>query len=359
MPIFSKKINSFGIDFSDTVIKTAQLEDRDGKIGLVGLGRYVIPSGIIEDGEILKPQVLADSIKEACRASKPNPIKSKFVIYSIPETKGFIRVMRIPFAEGNDLAAAVFSEAEQIFPINLEEAYIDWEILSPDSAHDGFLNVLVAAVPQKIVDSYSEVMRMAGLKPVAAEIESIAITRSLVNENLSKKPVLIIDLGRDRTGFIIFKSPAVQFTASIPVCGKELNKSIAKKFGVTEEEAEAIKNKCGVSMEGDCAEVYQSMDSSFREMTGYINKLLGYYRDHYRNEEEISKVIICGGEAKMEGVSALLSMKIKKEVENGNPWINIILSDLKEIPPISRSESLVFVTVLGLALRGLRENSYL
>jgi type IV pilus assembly protein PilM len=359
MSLFQKNIKPFGLDFSDTAIKMAQFEgDANGHLHLIGLGRHIIPTGVIEDGEILNSEALASFIKEACKACQPNPIKSKFVIYSIPETKGFIRVIKVPFAEGNDLVNLVFAEAEQVFPISLDEAYVDWEVLG-GSADNKMLEVLVAAVPQKFVDSYAEVMKKAGLRPVAAEIESIAITRSLVNEKLSKKPILIIDLGKDRTGFIIFKSPAVQFTASIPVCGKELNAAIAKKFGITEDEAEVMKNKCGVSTEGDCAEVYQAMDYSLREMTGYINKLLGYYRDHYKDEDEISKVIICGGEARMDGIGSLLSMRIKKEVENGNPWINVIVSELKEIPPIPRSESLVFVTVLGLALRGASENSYI
>lgn len=358
--MFQKKISPFGLDFSDTVIKVAQLKsDNSEHVSLVGIGRHIIPAGIIEDGEILNPEALVGFIKEACKVCKPNPIKSKFVVFSIPETKGFIRVVKVPFAEGNDLVNSIFAEAEQVFPINLDEAYVDWEILPTESGSDKKLDILVAAVPQKIVDSYSEVMKIAGFKLVAAEIESIAITRSLVNEKLSRKPILIIDLGKDRTGFIIFKSPAVQFTASIPICGRELNRVIAKKFGITEDEAETIKDRCGVGTEGDCAEVYQAMNYSLKEMTGYINKLLGYYRDHYKDEDEISKVIICGGEARMEGIGSLLSYRIKKEVENGNPWINIVSSDLKEIPPISRGDSLAFVTVLGLALRGLGENSYM
>lgn len=351
MPVFNDNLNPFGLDLSDRAIKVAQLKKKKEKLNLYGYNREELPEGIIEDGEIKKPEELAEFIKDALAKSKPNSIKSKFVIYSIPETKGFIRVIKIPHAEKDNLESAVFSEVEQLFPISIDESYIDWQVLSSEEGK-GF-EILIAAVPQSVVDSYSEVLRMAGLKPIAAEIESIAISRSLINEKLSQKPTLIIDLGKDRTGFIIFKPPTVQFTASIPVCGKELNNAISKKLGVSAKEAEKLRDSCGLSVKDDCERVYRAMEHNLNEMVGYIDRLLVYYREHYKDGIDISKVIVCGGESRMVGVSSFLSLRIKKEIEKGNPWINIMPAETREIPPISRNDSLIFVTVLGLALRGV------
>jgi Tfp pilus assembly PilM family ATPase len=88
-------------------------------------------------------------------------------------------------------------------------------------------------------------------------------------------------------------------------------------------------------------------------MIRYISKLINYYKEHYKEESDIAKVVICGGEAKIPGMSSFLSLRIKKEVEKGNPWINIISSEKKNALPVSRNDSMVFVTVLGLALRGV------
>lgn len=354
MSIFNDKINPFGLDLSDRAVKVAQLGEKNGKLFLRGCYRENIAAGIIEEGEIKDPQALVRCIKSALAKAAPQPIRSKFVIYSIPETKGFIRVITIPKNREEDLEGAVFEEVEQLFPVSLEESYLDWQVLE-GSGGDEDLQVLVAVVPQLVVDSYSEVLRMAGLHPVAAEIESIAIARSLINEKVSQKPTLIIDLGKDRTGFIIYKSPTVQFTASIPVCGVQLNRAIAAHFEVSEEEAEKIKYSCGLSTRGECRKVYDAMGTSLNEMMEYIDRLLGYYHEHFPGEADIAKVIVCGGEARMKGMSSLLSLKIKKEIEKGNPWVNIISSP-QEIPAISRNDSLVFVTVLGLALRGIEKD---
>ncbi len=352
MSIFNKQLETFGLDLSDRSIKVAQFKKKRDKLKLYAFGRSDVPEGLIVNGEIQDEFEVAKLIKKTLENANLNSIKSKFVIYSIPEPKGFIRVMTIPFTEESEIEQVIMYEAEQLFPIDLDEAYMDWQILFSDKKE---MKVIVAVVPMALVDSYSSVMKSAGLKPVAAEIESIAITRSLISKSQSPRPILVIDLGKDRTSFIIFKYPAVQFTASIPVCGNEFITAIAKKLKINEKKAEEIKMKCGLNFKGDCKEVFKAIQPSLYEMIRYINKLTSYYRDHFDLSGDISKVIICGGESKMAGMSSFLSLQVKKEIEKGNPWINVISGEDKEIPPISREDSLVFVTVLGLAIRGVNE----
>jgi len=352
MSIFNKKLETFGLDLSDRSIKVAQFKKRNDRLKLFSYGRCDVPEGLIVNGEIKDELEVAKLIKKTLATANINPIKSKFVIYSIPEPKGFIRVITIPFTEKENIEQTVMYEAEQLFPIDIEESYIDWQILSSNEKE---LKVIVAVVPMILVDSYSDVMKSADLSPVVAEIESISITRSLISNKKSPRPILVVDLGKDRTSFIIFKYPAVQFTASIPVCGNEFITAISKKLNISEQKAEEVKFKCGLNFQGECKEVFKAMQPSLYEMIRYINKLTSYYKEHFDLNGDISKVIICGGESKMVGLSSFLSLQIKKEIEKGNPWINITFKEGKEIPPISREDSLVFVTVLGLAIRGVKE----
>jgi len=352
MPIFNNNLNAFGLDLSDRSIKVAQLKKNGEKISLYSYGREDIPEGLIVGGEIKNEEEAAKLIKKTLLRAKPNPIKSKLVIYSIPEPKGFIQVVKIFNSQKDDIEQAIKYEAEQLFPVDISESYLDWQIISSENDK---INAIVAVAPKLLVDSYSSVMAAAGLKPIAAEIESIAITRSLIRENQSSKPILIIDLGRDRTNFIIFKNPAVQFTASIPICGEEFTKAISENLGISKSKAEKMKEKCGLTFEGECRSVFKAIQPSLYEMIKYINKLTYYYKDHFKLNEDIVKVIICGGEAKMSGMSSFLSLEIKKEIEKGNPRVNITAQKNKETPPISRDSSLVFVTVLGLALRGIKD----
>jgi len=378
MSIFNNNLNTFGLDLSDRTIKVAQLRRNGDKLKLAGYNREEIPEGIIMNGEIKKGDELAKIIKKTVSESKPRPISAKFVVYSIPETKGFIRVIRLPEVKKENMVREIAEKSEQFFPISIKDSYFDWQVLLQETKNKE-VEVLVAAAPQEIIDSYSKVFKKAGLEPVAAEIESIAIARSLINQRQSSRPVLIIDLGKDRTSFIIFKKPVIQFTASIPICGNEFNKAIAKEFSVSTDEAEKIKLECGLNRQKRSSRAYKAMLPSLVELVKYISKLLDYYQEHFspefyseiqgeslelkkssrlaeKDSFPISKVIVCGGEAKIPGMDFYLSLQIKKEIERGNPWVNIISSDSDEIPPISREDSLVFVTVLGLAMREVGEH---
>ncbi|NOQ68333.1 hypothetical protein GQ568_02745, partial [Patescibacteria group bacterium] len=174
MSIFKNNLSAFGLDLSDRSIKVAQFKKKGEKISLYSYGRENISEGLIVNGEIKNEEEVAKLIKKTLLNAKPNPIRSRFVIYSIPEPKGFIRVVQIPRSKKDDIEQAVRYEAEQLFPIDINEAYVDWQILPADN--DKMLKIIVAVVPRLLVDSYSSVAEEAGLKPVAAEIESIPIT---------------------------------------------------------------------------------------------------------------------------------------------------------------------------------------
>jgi Tfp pilus assembly PilM family ATPase len=73
-----------------------------------------------------------------------------------------------------------------------------------------------------------------------------------------------------------------------------------------------------------------------------------------QEQKKIKKIILCGGGANLQGLPDFLTKALKAEVAVGNPWVNILSSDSKEIPALSFQDSLGYTTALGLALRGIR-----
>ncbi len=162
MSLFNSNLNAFGLDLSDRSIKVAQLRKKGGKTEIYAYGREDMPEGLIEDGEIKDEERVAEFIKKALSKSRPNPIKSEFVVYSIPEPKGFIRVVELPQMEEEDVDDAIRCEAEQLFPIDIDESYMDWQILPSDNNGNKMMKILVATVPNQLVDSYSSVLKKSG-----------------------------------------------------------------------------------------------------------------------------------------------------------------------------------------------------
>ncbi len=361
MDFLNLKPEAFGLDISDLCLRIAKLQkNRDGFV-LVSYNEVAIPAGIIRDGEIKKEKELVEIIKKAVSGVKLKKLNSKYVIASLPEEKAFLQVIQMPSLLPEDLKSAVIYEAENYIPLPIEEVYMDSQAVQPVKDHLDHQDVLIAALPRKTVDPYVNVLKMAGLKPLALEIESLAIARALIENEISNNPTLIIDLGASRTSFIVFSGYALRFTSSIPVSSQEFTEAIARTLPVDLEKAEKLKTTYGLETKAtqEGGQVFDALIPPLTDLIEQIKKCLAYYQTHSSHEhllphhQNIEKILLCGGGANLKGLPDFLSRQLSLPVQQGNPWINIS-SDHNNDKTLSFDKSLGYATVLGLALRGVK-----
>lgn len=358
------KPKTFGLDISDLSLKIIQLEKKGENFKLASFGETVIRPGVIKCGEIKKEDILVDLIKKAISEVKGKKIKTKYVIASLPEEKAFLQVIQMPCLAEEDLKSAVIYEAENYIPLPIEEVYLDYQIISPASDSLDHLDILIAALPKKTVDPYLNCLKKAGLKPLALEIESISIARALIEKEISNFPVLIIDLGATKTGFIIFSGSSLRFTFFIPVCSQEMTDSIARVLKVSPVKAEKLKLQYGLETKGtpEGGEVFESLIPPLTDLIEQIKKYFSYYQTHTSHEhlppdgKNIGKILLCGGGANLKGLPNFLSRELKLPVRLGDSWVNVLARTRKETLGLSGGEVLKYTTAIGLALRGFKEN---
>lgn len=375
MSFLTLKPEAFGLDISDLSLKIAQLIKRKGKfLTLASFGEAEIKPGIIKEGEIRDEKKLAEVIKEAIKKIKGEKLRTKYVVTSLPEEKAFLQVIQMPKMTEEDLKSAVIYEAENYIPLPIEEVYLDYQIVPPVYNHLDHLDLLIAALPKKTIDPYLFSLRLAGLCPLAFEIESQAISRALIKKETSTSPILLIDLGATRTSFIIFSGYSLRFTSSISVSSRNFTEIIAKNLGVNFSEAERLKIKYGLEEKikleiGDRktekkkerSKIFEALIPALVDLVQQIKRHLDYYRTHASHEhlppngKGVSKILLCGGGANLKGLTEFLSLELKLPVELGNPWINILSEGEKINSKISFLESLKYTTAFGLALRGIKK----
>jgi type IV pilus assembly protein PilM len=361
MEFLSLKPKAFGLDISDLSLKFLMLKKRGKKFSVVSFGESQIEPGIIEGGEIKDEEKLAKIVKEATKK-----VKTKYVVACLPEEKAFLQVIKMPIMSEEDLKSAIVFEAENYIPLPVSEVYLDCEIIPPVYNHLDHLDVLLAAIPKRTTDPYLRVLKKAGLKPIAFEIESLAIARALIKDQTTTYPVLIIDLGGTRSSFIIFAGKSVRFTTSIPVSGIHFTELIAKNLKISFEKAEKLKIIHGLkeglkiklgektTLEKVKGKIFEALIPALVDLVQQIKKYIDYYQAHAYlsglppNGKRIHKVILCGGGANLKGLKEFLELELKIPVEIGNPWINT--GEVKNFP---KEKSLSFATAIGLALRGI------
>ena len=244
--LLGMKPRGFGLEVEDRSLKVFQIEKK-GKNGFrfVTCGLRNMRRGIVQHAEVLDSEALAGEIKELLKATKPRPIRNKFVVLSVPETKSFVRVISIPRMDRKEAHEAVKWETEANIPVSVDSVYLDWQVVGPGK--DGSDEVLVTAVSREVVEKYSEAMRRANLEILTVEIDIIATVRSLTSfGDLEKEPAMIVDLGEEITSLAIAKNQVPYFTSSIPVCGRGFTDALQKGLGVSFEKAEDFKKRYGL-----------------------------------------------------------------------------------------------------------------
>lgn len=347
---------AFGLDISDSSIKFAKLKKRRGSLALANFGEMPLEPGVVEGGEIKDSEALVKVLRSI--VSKAGG--SRYAVCSLPEEKAFLQVIQMPKMTPEELNQAVRFEAENYIPLPIEKMYLDFQQVEPVADHLDHSDVLLVAFPRVIADNYVSCLRRAGFRPIALETESLAISRAVVKNGVSDRPLLILDLGETRTGFMIFSGYSLRMAVSIPISGRALSLAVSRELKVDFKKAEELKIKHGLQSKKDKVgrQVFDALVPALTSLTEEVKKYLDYYQSHETHEhlgpdKKIMSLILCGGGANLKGLDSFLASELKLQVSLGNPWVNILPEPLKEIPELKYKDSLRYTTALGLALRGL------
>jgi type IV pilus assembly protein PilM len=362
---FSKK-PAFGLDLSDLSLKIIQLKRKGKELALASYAKKAMPAGLIQGGEIKKEKEVTAILKQALTEVKGEPLRTKRVICNLPEEKVFVRVIQLPRMKKEEIDQAIRWEAEAHIPLSIDEVYLDWQIIKPLKNHLDHFDVLIAAAPKTLINSYLIVLKNSGLQPIAFEPESVAVVRSLIKKDEGLRPILIVDLGATGTNFVIFSALAIRFTAHIAISGQLFAQAIMEKLGVSQTQAEQLKIKLGLDKivkikvkEGKSSEehgkVYQALEPLLNDLVKQIQDYISFYHEHATHvhgpDGAITQVLLCGGDSLLNNLPSFLSSKLNLPVKLGNPWINIYSTPPKKILGVSYRKSLTYTTALGLALR--------
>jgi len=362
-PLFSKQKPIFGLEITNSTLRLMQLQQEQGSFYTSAFAKKDLPKGVVNDSQVLNPGKLADIITKAMKSPDFGKFEGQFAVASVPESKSFVRVISLPKMSEAEAKEAVPFEAEQYIPVSIDQVYLDFLILPKKSTSDGKMNALISATPKNIVDSYVEVLKQAKIKPLAMEVESEAIARCLIPEKKRNEPTLIVDIGHTQTSIIIYDEKTLQFTSSVPVAGASFTSQIAQKLSISQDEAEKLKVQVGIDLRKDERNLRQILEPQIHSIIEAINNAINFYKEHSTGSREVKTVYLSGGGSRLRSLPEYMDTELRKMrgttigrmVSIGDPWVNVFSGKMKKVPPISKSDSITFATVIGLALRGFEE----
>lgn len=334
---------SFGLDISEESIKFTELISTKNGIRLGRYGERVVPAGVIESGKIKDLKKL-----EAILTSLRKEEKIKSVRVSMPEEQVYLFRIYLDKEGLSDVREGIEFSLEEHIPIPAQDVVFDYEILSEDSKN---LYIQVAAIPKNVIENYLLAFENSGMSVIFFELEAQALARSIVKEG-DMETYMIVDFGKKRTGISIVSCGVLMFTSTIDVGGVVLSNVIQKSFKITFEEAEKMKQKYGLGRDSENKEMFSVLLNGVSVLRDEISRhILFWYtnKEENRPRQPIKKLILCGGDSNLIGLTDYLSVSLKIKAETANVWINIGDTQ-KYIPEMNLEQSLSYATAVGLAL---------
>lgn len=368
--MFSKN-TYLGLDISDLSAKAVQFKASKKAPRIASFGSTELPAGLVEAGEIKNPKELGTLIKNMLNEMKGEKIKTNYVGCALPEEKSFIRLVSLPLMSEKEINEAIRWAAEAEIPLKLDELYINWQLIEKyaqdsNNSAEKHMDVLLTACPKYIVDSYVSFLKDLRLIPVLMEVESSLVMKSIINSQLETplNPVLIVDIGDNRTNLIIFNGKTLYFTSTISIAGNTVTDVLAKALNVDFKQAEKIKIDMGLDKESQNGQVFDALVPSVSALAEEIKRVLKYYQEHpehihAQEQINITKIIICGGGALLKGITTYLKTALGLEVELGDPWVNFKpaarnpntkAAQAYKLPIIHKEISLNYTTAIGLTI---------
>lgn len=342
-----------GIDIGTSSVKVVELKKKTGEIKLSTYGEFRKPLSPDRAGPLQTSslKLLEEEVAQIIRSIKTEAqLKFRKAAMSLPVFSSFFTTITLPPMPPEEVANAISFQARQYIPVPIPEVVLDWSILKPIEAEKRPQNiqVLVVAVPNEIVNRYVRIAELSDIELAALEVETFGLVRALIKQNESN--FLVIDFGANSTNVSIIQRKSIRFSHSLDLSSTGFTKLISQSLDINFRRAEELKKEQGLKGEEEnivAPVILPLIDKIIFD----IKKIVANFRRKQSEEFNIEKVIITGGMANLPGLKDYLSEKIEKEVEIGDPFLEIktppILSPLlKEIGPS-------FAVAIGLAMREL------
>lgn len=346
---------AFGLDIGDLSLKLAQLRRERSLFGqphfqTTDIRTVALPPGLIVNGEIQQPELVRRKLLRLLgKDGGVKPIRAPWVVADLPEPKTFLKLIDIEGPAAGVTEEDVIYQTRKHLPYEVEETYLDWQIVSPPDEQK-MTHVLVGAAPKVIADSYTYLLESVGLNIIALEIEGMSIVRSLItrSKDYQGEARAILDLGATRSSLIIYDQGSIQFSTSFNFSGEIMTIAIGQALHLDYAEAERLKIQNGLNHDPANPRYSTVVAGLINGLVTDIERTFDFYKDRFKETNPITHITMCGGLANLKNLDAVLSNKLKIGAAPGNTWKNIMT---KDISAEQRQRGSSLVSALGLALR--------
>ena len=355
MSAFFRRTKSLvGLDIGSSAVKAVELRQAASGYKVAAIGSEPVPPHCIVDGAIVDSGAVADVIRQVF---EKNNFKATEVVGSLSGNAVIVKKIVLPQMTEEELAEAIYWEAEQYIPFDIQDVNLDYHMLAagPDDAdRDTMAVLLVAAKKEKIAD-YTGVISQAGRVPVVVDVDAFALQNAYeANYGIDlARVVVLVNAGASAININIIEGGQSLFTRDISIGGNAYTEALQKELSLSFEKADLVKR--GVPVEGARTD---DVDPIIRTVTETLLLEIERTFDFFKAtaaSDRIDELVVSGGAAGIDGFNQAFEARFNLPVTAFDPFRQIAF-DTSKFSAERRAELAPTIAVaVGLALRQVND----
>lgn len=332
-----------GLDAGASNIKIIELKEKKGRFALKNIAIAPMPANVIVDGMVLDHGGASTAVKNCLSGIKKY---NKDCAIGLRGRDVVVKRISVPWSgQGNFLETFLWG-AEQYVGIKADRASFDAQLINYDKEKNIADTVVAAAYRDKVADCIA-MTKMAGLKPIVADIEALALVNLITAmKNKQTHVNALLDIGHDCTNIIFYENGYVDMIKSLPKGIKYLMEELAQDMDCDMDKvALSIRDRQFMGNDVDAQAASMSFGSS---LGAEIETAIEIYMSERRKEPV--DFYACGAGAYIPDVLEQVEIAMKVSIKRLNPFEFIDISEQHK-PIIEQAGACTFAVASGLAMR--------
>ncbi|HEX4490645.1 MAG TPA: type IV pilus assembly protein PilM [Acidimicrobiia bacterium] len=295
---------------------------------LVAFGQVALARDVMREGEIVDPEGVTSAI---ARLRTELGLRRARVRVGLASPRLIVRQVEMPVMTREELAGALRFQAQELIPIPLDEAVIDFAILGTveNDAGESVMQVLLAAAHSATVTRLVDAVEGAGLGVESVDLVPLALIRALghaVSDNGSGAEG-IVSFGGGVTCVVVHENGIPRFVRVLGSGGRELTDAVSAGLELPFETAESVKRQVGNVSDDVVARARLALERPLAAVLDEVRSSLDYYRNQ-PGAARLLRVVTTGGGALLPGLVDRLSTLVGLPVQMAEPRAQLTVGDI-------------------------------
>ena len=346
MALFGKKQKPLiGLDIGSSAVKAVELKKTKEGYELTSVGLEPLSPETVVDGAIIDALSVSSAIDRIYQSQK---IKTKDVATSVSGHSVIIKKITLPLLEEDELYDQVYADAGQYIPFDIADVSLDYQVLEPTPAGDGY-EVLLVAVKRDKINNYQSALIGRSLALVDVDAFALQNTFEVNYEPDPAATVALLNIGASVMNINIVRGGVPLFTRDVSVGGNQYTDALQKELELSFEDAENLKR--GQAVAGVSQDQRAGVLRSVSEILVLeIQKTFDFFRAS-AGSQPISHIYGAGGAARTPGLLDMLREEFQMPVDEIDPFRRITYNPGKFSDEYIRAIAPRLAVCVGLGLR--------